>query len=381
MESHDLIGKNHYLHCRADSYSLVKISFINFLLTLVTLGIYSFWAKIKVRQYIVNNIELVGRNFSFRASGFRLFLAALVFLLISFIVFGVFFWVSYLFSSNFIINILAWLLFDIFIVFLFFLMVFRSFRYRMQRTFWCGVNFCVKGGFGFIFAVQSMVLLVVSILTLGVLLPYLHEHIAAFKINNSRYGDGKFLFRSKDLSPLLIANFFSLVVIFLVFLVGFFIFPIVLMALMPLINLIANSISVIVAFIITVVILFLLAGLVIALIVYLRCIYVAQFLNYLFSNIGFYSKINGGKSVLKIKPRFTTGGLFKLRFGNIVILVCSLGILYPLILARRYRYIAVNLQLMFDVSKVNKVQNGAMFRKMNQLKSGMEMDFDAGFDF
>lgn len=48
---------------------LIRICVIGFLLTLVTLGIYSFWFQMKLRRYIMENIRFGNVQFSFQGNG------------------------------------------------------------------------------------------------------------------------------------------------------------------------------------------------------------------------------------------------------------------------------------------------------------------------
>ncbi len=45
--------------------TLLGISIVNLLLTILTLGIYSFWARTKLRRYFYAETELAGDRFAF----------------------------------------------------------------------------------------------------------------------------------------------------------------------------------------------------------------------------------------------------------------------------------------------------------------------------
>lgn len=64
---------------------LYKIWIVNVLLSIITLGIYRFWAKTRVRKYTTSSFSLHGDRFEYTGSGKELFLGflkALIFLLI-----------------------------------------------------------------------------------------------------------------------------------------------------------------------------------------------------------------------------------------------------------------------------------------------------------
>src|SRR5688572_26931100 len=57
--------------------ALFGLAFVNGLLTIVTLGIYSFWAKNKVREFHYSHTELDGDRFAYHGTGGELFSGAL----------------------------------------------------------------------------------------------------------------------------------------------------------------------------------------------------------------------------------------------------------------------------------------------------------------
>ena len=68
---------------RGSPWSLTGLSFLNFLLSVVTLGIYSFWGKTEVRKRIWSSVRLNGEPLVYTGTGKELFLGFLI-------IFGVF---------------------------------------------------------------------------------------------------------------------------------------------------------------------------------------------------------------------------------------------------------------------------------------------------
>src|SRR5688572_31125634 len=56
--------------------ALFGLAFVNGLLTIVTLGIYSFWAKNKVREFHYSHTEMDGDRFAYHGTGGELFAGA-----------------------------------------------------------------------------------------------------------------------------------------------------------------------------------------------------------------------------------------------------------------------------------------------------------------
>lgn len=52
--------------------TLLGLSIVNLLLTILTIGIYSFWARTKVRQYFYNETELAGDRFAYHGTAMEL---------------------------------------------------------------------------------------------------------------------------------------------------------------------------------------------------------------------------------------------------------------------------------------------------------------------
>src|SRR5712691_10481567 len=57
--------------------TLFGIHIVNVLLTLVTLGVYYFWAKTRVRQYLFGQTEIAGDRFAYHGNGKELLLGTL----------------------------------------------------------------------------------------------------------------------------------------------------------------------------------------------------------------------------------------------------------------------------------------------------------------
>ena len=67
------IPETRQLAFHADGGSLFAIWIVNTLLTLVTLGTYSFWGKSRIRRYLWAQIELGGDRFAYHGTGLELF--------------------------------------------------------------------------------------------------------------------------------------------------------------------------------------------------------------------------------------------------------------------------------------------------------------------
>ena len=119
--------------------SLFGIHIVNILLAIITLGIYYFWGKVRVRNYMHSQTEFEGDRFAYQGTGKELFfgwLKAMVFLIV---IGGLSFGIQ-LFGKSFTSQIIGTLILYVGILFLFFpVAIVGAWRFRLSRTSWRGV--------------------------------------------------------------------------------------------------------------------------------------------------------------------------------------------------------------------------------------------------
>ncbi len=127
---------------KIQSGDFVGLSFKNFLLNMVTLSLYRFWAKTEVRRRIWDKVSLNGEPFEYTGKGLELFLGFLKAMVIIFLPY-----LAVLLAAQFVSKWFFALLFPMYFA-LFVLLgaaIFLAFRYVAGRTTWRGVRFRVKG--------------------------------------------------------------------------------------------------------------------------------------------------------------------------------------------------------------------------------------------
>ena len=181
---------------RGSGGSLFGIYGITSLLTIVTLGVYSFWAKVKVRRYLFSETEFEGDRFAFHGTGMELFLGTLK-------AFGVFLLPIILLSVlpdllglpsvvGAVASFLVWLLFITFLP----VATVGARRYRLSRTSWRGIRFSFRGGvwdFMKLFWTGGLL----SSITLGLYYPFFETRQQAYFVENTRFGTQRFSFDGK----------------------------------------------------------------------------------------------------------------------------------------------------------------------------------------
>jgi uncharacterized membrane protein YjgN (DUF898 family) len=170
----------------------------NALLTLITVGIYSFWAKNKVREFHYSHTELDGDRFAYHGTGGELFsgyLRAMGVIIVLALALGL---ASALFagpSNSPSVQLGIIIAFYVAIFFLLLVAVNGARRYRLSRSSWRGIRFSFRGEVGeFVGLMLRGTLL--SIVTLGFYSPYFQNQRRAFFVNNSRFGSEPFLYQA-----------------------------------------------------------------------------------------------------------------------------------------------------------------------------------------
>ncbi len=181
--------------------ALFKLAMMTGLLTVVTLGIYRFWAKTRIRKYVWSSVSLDGDRFEYTGTGlekFLGFLIAVVFLaiylgivqlLLTFV--GLGFTMQPETEWEVIAQILSvYISFFAIVPFLFFA-TYRAHRYKMARTRFRGIRFGMDNAAGG-YVWRAIVHWIVTILTLGLLLPRQTFWLGKYITDRSYYGDGRF---------------------------------------------------------------------------------------------------------------------------------------------------------------------------------------------
>ena len=171
----------------------LPIALTNFLLIIVTLGIYRFWAKARERRYLWSRTRFIDDSFEWTGTGLEMFIGALI-------VFAIFLPVILFFQFGLQAMVLrgetlaagllaAALYFGIF--YLIGVGTFRALRYRLSRTFWHGIRGGSADG-GWYFGWQWMWKSFVGALVLGLLIPWSKTSLWNDRWNRMSFGEHRF---------------------------------------------------------------------------------------------------------------------------------------------------------------------------------------------
>lgn len=173
--------------------TLFGIHIVNLALTLLTLGLYHFWAKVKVRKYLFSQTEFASDRFLYHGSGKELsvgFLKAATLFGFPYVALNTVpqlvdlpWWAVMACSS--LAVLVPWVFAPIAMI--------GSRRYRLSRTSWRGIRFSFHGKVRpFLWLTLKGTAL--TAITLGAYYPYYQTKRQAYLVSYSRFGNRTFSF-------------------------------------------------------------------------------------------------------------------------------------------------------------------------------------------
>ncbi|MBU3021686.1 YjgN family protein [Aestuariibacter sp. A3R04] len=157
-----------------------SIWIVNLLLTIVTLGVYSAWAKVRTNRYFYGNTEIDGHRFSYLAEPMQILIGRAV----AVTLFAAYFILSSLYPlAGGILALVLVVLTPFFVV--------MSYRFKMRMTAYRNVRFRFEGSYGRAFVI-FVLLPFASVFTLYTILPIVLKKIDEFILSETGFGDRKF---------------------------------------------------------------------------------------------------------------------------------------------------------------------------------------------
>jgi uncharacterized membrane protein YjgN (DUF898 family) len=290
--------KRHQLVFSGSGSEFFGIWIVNILLGIVTLGIYSAWAKVRTMNYFYGSTSLAGSSFAYVANP--------VVILKGRIIAFVFFLLYMLLSQ---VEPLLIIPLTLLIFFLSPVIIVRSLRFRMGNTEYRGLRFGFAGTTGESYGVFVGVHLL-SYITAGILFPWFYMRQKQFFIGNVQFGGSQFKCMPR------VGHFyacvgicFASVLVFFLFFVSFYmaVNSQVLLSFLPLVTLL----------------IYLLMG-------FLGAYWFASTTNHIIES----SRLED----INFESRLTISGLIGLWVVNILLLVFTLGLATPWVMVRNARY-------------------------------------------
>lgn len=170
------------LQFHASGGEYFRIWIVNLLLTIVTLGIYSAWAKVRRNQYFYSSTELAGSSFEYHGNPIAILKGRIV-ALVLFGGYNVGLRYSPLVGgcmALLLAAVLPWL-------------SWKSMQFKLYNTSYRGVRFGFKGSARQAYFYE-LLLPFLSLLTVGLLAPFTHQRLKQYQHSESRYGISHFAF-------------------------------------------------------------------------------------------------------------------------------------------------------------------------------------------
>jgi uncharacterized membrane protein YjgN (DUF898 family) len=174
----------HQFEFHGDAREYFRIWIVNLALSIVTLGIYSAWAKVRTQRYFYANTRLAGTPFDYQAQPLQILKGRLIAL----VLFGGYalagqFSVKLQLSIAALIAVLApWL-------------VVRGAAFRARYSAWRGINFRFVPDYGEAYIRYLLIYLFLP-LTLGLVYPFIKAKQKIFLVEHHRYGGAAFRFHA-----------------------------------------------------------------------------------------------------------------------------------------------------------------------------------------
>ena len=175
---------------------LSKIAITNALLTLVTLGVYRFWGKTRVRRYLWGHMNFLGDRLEYTGTGKELFIGFLVAIVFLSPLIGASIWVQLAYPVDHEVRGTMESIQAIIILFLIYLALYRARRYRLTRTQWRGIRFGQDGS-GFKYALLAFGWGILVVLSLGMAYAVYRTRLQHYRTTHTWFGDRRFDFKGR----------------------------------------------------------------------------------------------------------------------------------------------------------------------------------------
>jgi uncharacterized membrane protein YjgN (DUF898 family) len=187
----------------ARGHELFGIFIRNVLLSVLSLGIYRFWGRTRLRRYLWSHVSFLGDRFEYTGTGRELFRGFMRAAVVLAVLFALHFTASMALRAM--VPPLALSLDAIWGVGLLYLALVGAFgarRYRLSRTLWRGIR-GAQGGSSWAYAARGLFYWLLTAVTLGFYAPFRSINLTRYETETMSFGNRVFAFdgRGADLLP------------------------------------------------------------------------------------------------------------------------------------------------------------------------------------
>lgn len=297
----------HPVQFTAQAGEFFRIWIVNILLSIITLGIYSAWAKVRTNQYLYSHTKIAGHAFRYLANPLQILKGRLI----AVAVFAIFALLSQ-FST------MASLVLSLAMLAAFPWLMLQSLKFKLRMTAYRNVRFGFHGTYGGVFY-HFILLPILSVFTLYLTMPYVLKEMDAYVYNNISFGGKK---ASVELTH---GTYYSSALLIIGVVLGAGVVAGVVG------TSVAAAIGLLSADLAKVVILLLLAGLYLLLGVVTHAIWKCRVRNYVFNQL----KI---EQVASFESSMGIASYSLVVASNAIAVACTVGLAYPWALIRLQQY-------------------------------------------
>lgn len=171
---------------------------LNLVLSILTLGIYSFWGRVNIRRYLWQSTRYEDEAFEYTGTGGELFIGFLiVFFIVLIPISASNFLSQFLFGSGYRVAAIATgVVTYAGIVFLIGVAIHRVRKYRLSRTLWRGIRGAL-GGSSIRYGAVFLGYMALNVVTLGLAYPYTTVQLWSRLANDTWIGSGRLQFEGR----------------------------------------------------------------------------------------------------------------------------------------------------------------------------------------
>ena len=192
----ELLTPQHRLAFKGKGGDLFAVLIVNWLLTMVTLGLYYPWAKVRRLKYSYEHTELDGHPFHFHGTGREMFIGFIKAVGLVVLLYGAFFGLAML--QEVWASVLGFLVLFGGLLLLLPLIIHGTYRYRMSRSSWRGIHFGYRGELKELYTICIRDGLL-TLITFGIYGSWFTMNLRNYLINHLRYGSSQFRYKGDGL--------------------------------------------------------------------------------------------------------------------------------------------------------------------------------------
>jgi uncharacterized membrane protein YjgN (DUF898 family) len=317
MENSLTGNKKYKLEFHGSGSNFFSVIIVNWLLSIVTLGFYYPWAKANKLKYLYGETSLNEDRFAFHGTGkemFKGFIKAVVFFGL---IYGLFF--LFLYMKMPIVGIIVLYCGVLAILPI---AIHGAYRYRMSRTSWRGIRFGYRGDRNELFK-NFFQWVGLTIITIGIYGSWFTINLRKYLLGNVRFGNAEFDYKGDggDYFILNIKGYFLTI-----FTLGIYMFW-----------------------------------------------WQKDLFNYYIDNLSLHK----GNESVRFNSTVTGGGFFKLAFGNIFLIIFTLGFGYAWAATRTMKFIFDNIELEgnIDLDSIHQTEENFKDATGEDISDFLDMDF------